>query len=295
MTQRLIMGDNWNDRIKNTEVNPPANGWNKIAASLDDSLNGLKFPVALYNLEKTPPADAWDKIEAALDEEKTPVVPLKRHFAIPVFLKYVIAAGLIGVIAFAAIKFFNNDTTIKADTALESNNRKSADTIKKTDQTQTATAKAQPVQTEPDSDEQALEESKHTYARLDMLPVNHRYSSKIKRSLYKFPAQLASSYSESSFVKMPELQYPHRAAVNDSPDAEADRYLMFKNSDGQFIRISKKLSNLFCCVSGEEQDNNCTDQLKKWREKLAASSFVPSPDNFMDILDLVNSLEDNRN
>jgi len=285
------MSHNWNDRIKNTEVNPPANGWNKIAASLDDSLNGLKFPLALYNLEKTPPADAWDNIEATLDEVKAPVIPLKRHFVIPLFLKYVIAASLIGVIAFAAIKFFNNDDSVKIDTAIENNSRKSADTIKKADQP--ATVKTQPAPTVTDSDEQALERSKQTYARLEV-PVN-RYSSKIKRSLYRSPVQLANVYSESSFVKMTELQYSHRAAVNDSPDAEADRYLMYKNSEGQFIRLSKKLSNLFCCVSGEEQDNNCTDQLKKWREKLAASSFVPSPDNFMDILDLVNSLDDNRN
>jgi hypothetical protein len=61
------------------------------------------------------------------------------------------------------------------------------------------------------------------------------------------------------------------------------------------VRISKKLSDLFCCVSGEEQDENCTNQLKQWREKIAASPFNPSPDNFMDILDLINSLQDNRN
>ena len=286
------MSDNWNDRIKNTEVNPPANLWDKIAASLDESLNGLTFPDTLYNLEKNPPADAWDNIEAALDEGKAPVVPLQRkHFAIPVFMKYVIAAALISVIAFAAVKYFNNDTSIKAETAIENSKKKPADTVKNSDHT--ATIKTQPASTATDSDDEALERSKQTVAKLEV-PVN-RSSSKMKGRLYRSPVQLANAYSAASFEKLPELQYSHRAAVNDSPDAEADRYMMYKNSEGQFIRISKKLSNLYCCVSGEEQDNNCTDQLKKWREKLAASSFIPSPDNFMDILDLVNSLEDNRN
>src|SRR5689334_14573628 len=114
MMQRLIMGDNWNDRIKNTEVNPPANGWNEIAASLDESFNGLKFPVAVYNHEETPPAGAWNNIEAALEEEApTKVVPLRKIFKIPPVLKYLIAASLIGVLSFAAIKFFNNDDSIK--------------------------------------------------------------------------------------------------------------------------------------------------------------------------------------
>lgn len=284
------MSDNWNDRIKNTEVNPPDNGWNKIAASLDDSLNGLKFPVALYNHEVNPPTGAWNKIEAALGEKTAPVLPLKKTFSIPVFLKYAVAVCFIGVLSYAAIKFFTTGS-IKADTAiLERNNKKSTDSVKKPDSP--AIIKNQALPADTDSDEQALEENKQTYATLD-ISSNH-FSSKIKKSLYKSPVQLASSYS-TSFVKMPELQYSHRAAVNDSPATEADRYMMYKNSDGQFIRISKKLSNLYCCVSGEEQDNNCTDQLKKWREKLAASSFIPSPDNFMDILDLVNSLEDNRN
>ena len=285
------MGDNWSDKIKNTEVNPPDNTWNRIAASLDDSLNGFKFPVALYNQEVNPPEAVWNNIESALDKQIAPDLPLKKIFSISVFLKYAVAACFIGVLTYAGIKFFTSGS-IKADTAVvDRDNKKSTDSAKSTGLPAIITK--QPAQTETDTDEQALEQSKHTYAKLDM-PSNH-FSSKIKRSLYKSPVQLSSLYAASPVVNIPELQYSHRAAVNDSPASEADRYMMYKNSDGQFIRISKKLSTLYCCVSGEEQDNNCTDQLKKWREKLAASSFIPSPDNFMDILDLVNSLEDNRN
>ncbi|MEJ0102502.1 MAG: ABC transporter ATP-binding protein [Bacteroidota bacterium] len=152
----------------------------------------------------------------------------------------------------------------------------------------------QPLQSQEERDENALEQSKRTYAKLDL--HGHNITGKIKRSLYSSPAQLSAASSDAFLQKMPELQYSHRAAVNDSRnDQNADRYLMFKDSEGRFIRISKKLTSLFCCVSGEEQDDNCTDQLKKWREKIASSSFIPSPDNFMDILDLVSSLQDTRN
>ncbi len=39
--------------------------------------------------------------------------------------------------------------------------------------------------------------------------------------------------------------------------------------------MSKKLGNIVCCVAGEEQDDECKDQLKKWQEKIAASPVAP--------------------
>jgi hypothetical protein len=72
----------------------------------------------------------------------------------------------------------------------------------------------------------------------------------------------------------------------------ADRYVMLLTPDGSIIRMSKKLGDLICCVSGEEQTGDCKDQLKRWQEKLANSTAAPSPANVLDILSLVNSLED---
>jgi hypothetical protein len=287
------MSSNWTDRIKNFEADPPEKGWDKIAASLDESFNGYQFPTALYNFEKAPPTDTWNKIQSSLDEGQAPVIPLKKKNSFSSLIKYAVAASIIGLLAFGAIRFFNIGTD-NIDVAIAPGIRPS-----KTD-SPAVNDKSQPnsittIQPQDDTDDNsALEQNKNTYAKLDINSSN--FSSKINKRLYRIPAQLASTYSEPGLRESPALQYPHRAAVNDSPsDNSSGRYLMFKNSEGQFIRISKKLSDLFCCVSGEERDENCDDQLKKWREKIATSSFIPSPDNFMDILDLVSSLQDNRN
>ena len=286
------MNNNWNDRIKNTEVTPPENGWDKVSSSLDDSFNGFKFPVTLYNAAINPPADTWNKIETTLDEKETPVINLKNGKSFRLIIRYAVAACLIGLLSFAAVKFFNNNN-IKADVAIENNSAATKNTIPESKSPDSNSIK-QPVQTQDERDENALQQSKHTYAKLNL--HSHTASGKINNSLYNSPAQLAVAYAGAGLQNNPELQYPHRAAVNDSRNEQnADRYLMFKDSEGRFIRISKKLTDLFCCVSGEEQDDNCTDQLKKWREKIASSTFIPSPDNFMDILDLVSSLEDPRN
>ena len=288
------MKSSWIDRIKQIESLPPEKGWDQIAASLDESFNGHQFPGKLYNFETAPPANAWNKIQKSLSEQTAPVIPLKRDNIRPLFIRYAMAACLIGLISFAAIKFFSFNK-IKADVAvtkpvLTPQNNLPADSNSESNKSSVR------AEVEKDGDSHALEESKHTYARLDM--PSRSLLNKISVRLYSSPVQLSSSLSaEMGLEKNPEIQYSHRAAVNDFPGDKKDatRYLMFKDSEGRFIKISKKLTNLFCCVSGEEQDDNCNDQLKKWRAKIASSSFIPSPDNFMDILDLVSSLQDSRN
>ncbi len=56
------------DKMYNHEVTPPANTWDKIAASLDESEIENEFPTRLYSHEVSPPANTWDKITAALDD-----------------------------------------------------------------------------------------------------------------------------------------------------------------------------------------------------------------------------------
>jgi hypothetical protein len=100
-------------------------------------------------------------------------------------------------------------------------------------------------------------------------------------------------------MKRALAQYDNSAIANHAvyayedyvPDL-ADRYVMLMTPEGSIIRMSKKLGDLICCVSGEEQGDGCKDQLKKWQEQMAMSSLAPSPANFLDILSLVNSLDD---
>jgi len=282
------MSSNWINRINNLEVTPPAKGWESVAAALDESLNGFEFPDKIYNGQASPPAAVWSAIENELDNELSPVIPIKKRAPYPIFLRYAVAACLIGLIAFGAIRLFSKTPGTQSTAAT------SISLPQNTETTTTNPSVNEPVTEQQETavtktDDDALEQSKQTYAKLD-LPKRSSYS-----KLYKSPVQLASYMSSEDDSKQPEIQYSHRAAVTDSPVEDADRYVMYRDTDGRFIRISKKLAALFCCVSGEVQDEKCTSQLKQWREKIASSPFNPSPDNFMDILDLINSIQDNRN
>ena len=285
------MNNSWSDRLKQVESVPPEKGWDKIAASLDESFTGRAFPITLYNLEAEPPAGAWKSIQDTLDQEiRAMETPVRRVYFPTKLIRYTVAACLLGLIVFAGIKFFSvsrpeGSVAVEQPAAAPTGNGadKQADTDNKT------------AFSDPDKDAGISDKGRPGLARPDL--PGRSLSSRASARLYRSPALLASSITDDmGLEKTPEIQYSHRAAVNDAPaDQTTSRYLMFKDSEGRFIKISKKLTSLFCCVSGEEQDDNCNDQLKKWREKIASSSFIPSPDNFMDILDLVNSLQDNRN
>ena len=262
-------------KMLNYEVTPPENTWNKIAAALDESNLSDEFPDKLYNLEVNPPVSAWDKISASLEAEQPAIVKESRKI-LPIF-RYAAAAAIIGLIAFGSIKFFtskNGENEIAKNSVLlkDSVTSGTQENIKQPDNNLPIPEEAR--------DEAALEESKRTLAKLDMTETR-RIKQTVNRESGNIINEIASS----------EMTAPS-FALNETISDMASRYIMLMTPEGNIIRMSKKWSNLLCCVSGEEQDEDCKDQLKIWREKIVNSSAAPSSGNFMDILSLVNSLQD---
>ncbi|MEI9942672.1 MAG: hypothetical protein WDN26_00475 [Chitinophagaceae bacterium] len=252
------------DKMYNYEVTPPATSWEKIAAALDEEPSANEFPARLYNMEVAPPAGVWAAIDASLNEADEKVVPMKRRT--PAFLRYAAAAVLIGAVAFGVIKLTGTSgtegATAEQEIALKDSGNNNLP-LKKDDA---------PVVNNEEENSQASTE--RLMAKLDR-PARTVVTNAIVRNNYAADANSNYDY-----------------AYDDQVVNMADRYVMLMTPEGNIIRMSKKLGDLVCCVSGEEQDENCKSQLKKWQEKIASSPLAPSPDNFMDILNLVNSLDE---
>ena len=94
--------------------------------------------------------------------------------------------------------------------------------------------------------------------------------------------------------------FRHASLTGDIPGncsqiSDADPYMMFMNPDGYLIRISKKLAEALGCIytnGNSDEYNRCQDQIKKWRDKIAQSPATSSPDNFMDILNVIKSVQE---
>lgn len=286
---KLNEGDFFNQiqaKLNSIEVIPPAVIWDKLTASMDTTPLINQLGEKLKYAEVIPPSNAWSKINTTLDTVTEAAVPEHRRFA--PFLKYAVAASIVGLIAFGALQFFNKKNTTQPDvyvkestTAPEKTN--SITSPAKADPTPLPTPEAVAVTTDDARNDAALEASKKTYAKLDK-PVSEKLN---MATAFYFDNEMPSGTTRGlgDMFDIPEEQ----PIANNSNS----RYIMWMTPDGNIIRMSKKLGDLVCCVSGENQDDECMHQLKQWKEKLANAYAGHSPGNFMDVFSLINSLQDN--
>lgn len=303
------------DTLLNHEVAPPEGCWQQIEAALDEAANGYRFPEKLYQLEikapssswaiisqqldetamegtvaeklyaaeLAPPIAAWNHIQLALEtEEAVSQSPVKRFYP---FWKYAAAAIVIGFLGFAAWQFvLSPGQTATGPSAsintpeLEALTHASAgiDAAINNEETSRINSSMDPEARE----EAALESSKKTFAKLDF--------SQARR------AAIASSFSFDDLLGPEELNNNHHlgfAEAIPNTGKKDDRYVLLMTPEGHFIRMSKKLGNMVCCVAGEEKDTDCSNMMDKWQKQLACSDAA-HPGNFMDILSLVSSLEE---
>lgn len=277
------------NKMYDYEVTPPKGAWEKIATALDDSSETGSFESKLYNLETTPPASAWEQIQVSLNaENKTTRLPQNKSYHI---FRYVAAIAAIAIIVFGAIILTRNKSA-KKETA-----RKEIVAPTKNPATNVPVASAEvnnPISDDEKRDDAALEASKNTFAKNDLSSMARL--TLIKKNYLSAPAHYIENISKDDAV-FGDLHYSEIAQLsfeNDNTTSDiSERYITLMTPDGNLIRMSKKWADLACCVSGEEQNADCKDQLERWREKIACSSIAPSPGNFMDILDLISSLQDN--
>ncbi len=253
------------NKLYNYEQTPPEKVWDKIAAALDDSHIDDKFPSKLYDTEVMPPQGAWDRIATSLEAEHASVIPMTRR-SFPLF-RYAAAAVIIGLVAFGAIKWMGG------------NNDKTDNSIARSADTTTNTKKADLSNEKKAEDSNKQPEISTTPGNsVDITEAGLANTSPVKK--------VKNRYTVAGDTDVIDPIY----AYNEHTPNLADRYIMLMTPGGDIIRMSKKWGSLVCCVSGQEQDPDCKDQLKKLQEKLACSPVATS--NFMDILSLVSTLNE---
>ena len=262
-------------KMTNYEVVPPAQVWDNIAASLDESESGQSFPSRLHDMQVNPPAAAWINIENELSGAEAPVIPMKKRVA--PWIKYAAAAVLIGILGISYFQYYHltkGSSQVNSPTNIASAEPKKSDVVP-----------APPTENNNlpgvNTDETTTD-NRAVIAQIEQPSHNPEHRSTHRASaVTSYASNDASDYAGNPLYAYADYTLPD----------VADRYIMLMTPQGTIIRMSKKLGNLVCCVSGEEQDADCKSQLKKWQEKLAASPAAPG--NFLDIVNMVNSLDDN--
>lgn len=276
------------NKMYDYEVKPPQGLWDKISTALDEKDESHELSSKLYNLEATPPASTWEQIKNELEKKSEPV---STHTIIPYLFRYAAAVVIITLLVFGGIKLFKNNSN--KELAVNKNAGITKDSVTPASVEPTITTSPNSItSTDSKRDDEALEESKRTVAINEFSP---RTKMKIARESY---LSAPAHYIENSSNPSENLHYSYilqPLLANETTEDLSDRYIMLKSPDGNFFRMSKKLADLICCITGEEQDAGCKDQLQRWREKIASSPVAPAPGNFMDILSLITSLQNDKN
>ncbi|MBS1921115.1 MAG: hypothetical protein JST17_12760 [Bacteroidetes bacterium] len=289
------MSDQLRNKMYHYEVSPPQGLWNKITTSLNEQEAENEISSKLANLEIPPPSSAWQHINAAL--EKDIKIPHSKHKTLFYILRFAAAAVILALMIFGGIRIIKNNSG-NNEVASTKNTSPSLDSsAPSANKSVTEVPLIHSAESDEERDNAALEESKKTLAKNDV-PVSkilklarENYLSAPARYIENDEEEGDNNYSSPHYT---DILRPFLAITSTTEDL-SDRYIMLQSSDGNFFRISKKLADLICCISGEEQDAGCKDQLQRWREKIASSPVAPSPGNFMDILSLLTSLQNDKN
>ncbi len=271
----------FSSRLHSIEIIPPTRVWESITASLDEPLLENDFAEKLTNIHITPPSAVWNKITNSLDAENE--TPLFKQRKISPLLKYAAAAVITGFLAWGGVQLMTkkseiNDTSKQA--IIQSNSvTETAAIIPTLDEN--IALKDITASLEEARNDAALEASKKTFARLD----NTTTSSKIKNAADFY-------FVNDNFEPTDTRGFNTDPIATPSVDI-TNRYIMLMTPDGNIIRMSKKLRELVCCVSGEDQDKDCLDQMKKWRENIGNPSAIHSSSNFIDVLDIIKCMQEN--
>ena len=267
-------------KLYDLEVTPPVSVWNEIEENLEAD-GKEQYATKLYNIEVTPPAQAWNKISSLLDEEKT-LPKISQKGRIILFVRYAAAACIIGVLALGAFKLLNQKT-VKEPVAV-----KAVSPGKDSVLNQNATQQLIPPQSNNLPTEGQSLARVETKSRKKNWPEPATYMTQMAATS---PTPIGSR-STSDFT---QVSLTGEIPGNCSQISDADPYIMFLNPDGYLIRISKKLAETLGCVysnGNSEQYNRCQDQIRKWRDKIAQSPATSSPDNFMDVLNVIKSVQE---
>lgn len=278
-------------RLYQAEVIPPAEIWNKIETGL--GLDGQEqYAAKLYNVEVMPPVDAWQHISGTLDQETSlPMISPGKRIA-PI-LRYAVAASLVGIVAFGVVKLLNQKTTdhgLAGKTLVPQNTSPNSIRPEANKNPDVQTVPTQGNNLPPEKTE-LVKINSISRKRLSTNQVDQTfqapYMTQTPDLVNAVNAEAAPNFQQASLTG----EVPGNCPLI----ADVDRYLNFMNPDGSLIRVSKKLADAVGCFysnGSSDEYKQCQEQIKKWRDKISQSSLAPSADHFMDILDILKSVQD---
>lgn len=294
------------NRFQRHEEKPPPAVWDKISRHLDEEFNASdsQLSMKLENAEATPPPGILNGILSAL-HDKTNVAALTGK-ATPVLIRRIAAAAaVIVVIALAALYFIPSQTPQPAlsnvvPATTDENPPQKADSPATT-YTPSASTPAARQTLKTRSPLPVRRSLSYAAAGRHAGVVQHEQissTSLLETSPYTLETVIEEEYIA---VSAPPIRDADGNIIMDMRliSDPGDPYITITSPNGNPTRISSKFLkclsyiNNLSAADGDRQAMECKERFDQWRSKLLTeAAFVPAANNFFDIFELKELLED---
>lgn len=302
MTQKSPIPDNmsgnWQHKILQFDIPPPEEVWTKIADQLDEEYHQEDILISqkMHDFEIIPPAFILDRVlegVVPVQSQKSPAsvfsFPLKR---------VAIAAVAVGLIVITLIYFVRPGSTTGTENS-------TANIIPPTP----GSSSIAPSETDKENNAEPNAPSDPEMASLNRPSkktgqLNNNITRKDRNVKYVSlnPVLAANAISPIS-VSAPPIYDGNGNIIMDENlvSAPDENYIIVTSPNGEQTKISRKFLKMLCVMNGGTDNNYMNAEnfewklrFEEWRSKLLQqASYIPTANNFLDIMDLKELLQEN--
>jgi hypothetical protein len=293
------MSGNWQHKVMHFEIPPPEDAWNKIASQLDEEFDPAESMLSMKvnDYEINPPPFILEKILTAvtLDGEaaKQPAKVLWTARRVG------IAAAILGLISISLVYL------------LKPGSRSSAtgnQTLK------LIPAPPQASEASPSAKENNGIQPDVAQSNADLLSLNPGYGKKtpdndrsqhnmiVKRANPK--TVISANASSPISVTAPPIYDGNGNIIMDETlvSAPDENYIIVTSPNGEQTKISRKFLKMLTVMNGGDPNPFINPESFEWRIRfeqwkrklLQQASYIPTANNFLDIMDLKEILQENQ-
>ncbi len=294
------MSENFQHKILNFEIVPPTEVWNKIRLQLDEEVKVEDSVISqkIYDYEIVPPAFIFQNVLSEITTETKATSP-SGIFKFPM-KRVAIAAVAIGVVALALFYFIASDSSIKSITPT-AETTPATDTIanKPLVVQQDTQAKVEPGITSPSY---ALL-GKSINRKSDFSDISDTRNRR-KKGYKTLNLLLSANAAYPISVSAPPICDDNGNIILDEDliSAPDENYIIVTSPNGEQTKVSRKFLKMLIVMNGQSINGGYFNaegyklkaRFEEWRSKLLQqASYIPTANNFLDIVDLKDMLQEN--
>ena len=288
------MTGNWQNKIKDYEIAPPQEAWNKIADQLDEEFDPKDTALSqkMHDYEVQPPSFIFDNVMTGITAEEveqpsTPVRRLPRK-------RFAVAAITIGLAILSLLYLFLPGSRSFTESSVVS--------IPTRDNPATPSPSPGEIIITPDQPSNTIVLQRDAEKKFVLNDQRSRRNARKSRPTSVRTVLPAAPENNIAVTAPPIFDGTGNVIMDESLVSSPDEnYIIVTSPNGEQTKISRKFMKMLTVMNGGNDNYYVNPEnflwkmrFDEWRSKLLQqASYIPTANNFLDIMDLKELLQEN--